>query len=140
MTHKTRTTKPPSRRRVAFRQFKLYCKLVAVGAVVVLILVTLIYNRDNEADVWFFKTYKEVNVINLMLATALGAIVGFWVLSHSFKIYREWRQVGKDKAAQQREQRLVHRERQVREQEQRLSEQLRTTEPVPTDDDQDSGS
>ena len=135
-THKT--TQSPTNARVAFRQFKLYCKLVVFGAVVVIIAATLFYNRDNDAEVWFFKSYEKVNVIKLMLGTALGAILGFWMLTHSFKLYKEWKQVAQTKAGQQREQDLVRREQELSAKERQLQEQAQATGEEPTEKEQDA--
>ena len=50
---------------VAIKKAKLYVKLVLVAVVVVMAVLVLFGNRNNKADVWFFKSYEDVNVLKL---------------------------------------------------------------------------
>ena len=52
---------------------------------------TLFKNRNNVASVWFFRSYENVNVLKLMLMTAVGAVAGAWVLLIAGRLWLEYR-------------------------------------------------
>jgi len=101
---------------IAFKQFKLYFKLIIIGLVVLVLVLTLFMNRSNVASVWFFKEYTGVNVLKLMLLTAVGAIICFWFLTMTLKIWKEWRSVSQEAAEQER---LIQLEQRTKELEQK---------------------
>jgi len=64
---------------LAFDKVKVYFKLAVMIAAALLVVIVIWYNRRHEVDVWFFGTIEDVNVLWLMLCTAVGTVV-FWRL------------------------------------------------------------
>ena len=83
---------------VANRKTRLYVKLVLIALVVVMVVAVLFKNRNHHTAVWFFKEYQDVNVLKLLLVTAVLSIFSFWILSMVFKLSREWRELAKQTA------------------------------------------
>lgn len=110
---------------LALRRLKVYLKLVAIGAVVVMVLLIVLMNRTNDADVWLFHQYRDVNVVWLILVTAVSSIVAWWVVGKVFAVIRELRQVQRQKREEiaRREQRRQAEE--LAERERRLDEKVR---------------
>jgi len=79
---------------LANRPWKLYLRLAAVGTVVLAALIVLVMNRSNYVRVWFFGFTNEqpVNVVWLMLSTALGTITAWRVFAFSRGIWRDLRE------------------------------------------------
>lgn len=115
--------------RVAMRKAKLYLKLVLIVAVVVLCSVVLCNNRNNRTAVWFFTDYQEVNVLKLMLVTAVVSVFSFWVLSTVIHVWKEWREISGQVAQQEREKQLQTRTRELDERERRLKEKTEESPP-----------
>ena len=111
--------------RLALQRVKVYLKLTAILAVVAVILVIVLRNLDNTADVWFFKDYKQKSVLLLILITAASSIASWWIVSRIFGTLRELRGLRRAREAQQRideQQRLA---RELAEREKRIDEKLR---------------
>ena len=117
---------------VAFKKTKLYVKLVLIIFVVITSAVVLLNNRANQATVWFFKEYKNVNVLKLMLVTAVASIISFWILSTAFKLWKDWREVSLQVAHQQKEKQLEQRAEALNEQERRIGEKVDETSSDPS--------
>ena len=105
---------------VALKRLKVYLKLIAIGAVVFVLLLVVLMNREYKADVWLFKYYQDVPVLGLILVTALSSVVSWWGISKIFRVLRELKEVRQVQRAEQlrREQQrladeLAHRERQI---------------------------
>ena len=110
---------------LVLRRIWVYLKLTAILAVVAVILTVVVENRDNTANVWLFKTYDNLNVLWLILITAISSIVGWWGFLKVFGVIRELREVRR-KAAEQRqieEQRRLASE--LAERERRLDEKVK---------------
>ena len=71
---------------VAIKKAKLYVKLVLIALVVIMAVVVLVMNYTRNADVWFFKGYENVNVLKLLLVTAVISIVSFWILTRLHRL------------------------------------------------------
>jgi hypothetical protein len=110
---------------LALRRIKVYCKLALVGAILIAILLVVLLNRNNNADVWFFKDYKGINVLYLILVTAIVSIALFWVTTRIRGIVREAREV--QKARQAAEQSAQHQKlaEELADREKRIDEKLR---------------
>ena len=78
---------------LALRRLKVYLKLVATCAVVALLLLVVLMNRSNAADIWFFRRYEKVNVVWLILITSVASILGWWIVRGVFKVIGELKQV-----------------------------------------------
>jgi hypothetical protein len=93
----------------------------AVGAIVLIVL----KNRANTADVWLFARYEDVNVLWLMLVTAASAVVAWWGVWKISGIVREYREVRRRTAAEADAEEARRLAREAAEREKRLDEKLR---------------
>lgn len=94
---------------LALRTFAVYCKLALAGAVGVLVAVVVWMNSDNRVNFWLLRTHEQVNVLYIILITAITSIVVFWILLKIRGVLRDLRGVRAEKlkaeaaAAQQRQ-------------------------------------
>ena len=109
---------------VAIKKTKLYVKLVLIALVLIMAVVVLVMNYSRQADVWFFKAYEEVNVLKLLLVTAVISIISFWILTTGFKLTREWREVSKQVAHQEKLKELDSKADDLVKQEQRIDDKI----------------
>ncbi len=109
---------------VAIKKTKLYVKLVLIAVVVVMIGLVLFKNRGNEANVWFFKEYEKVDVLKLLLYTAIISIISFWILTTGFKLTKEWREVSKQAEHQEKIKQLDSKADELQKQEQRIDDKI----------------
>jgi hypothetical protein len=110
---------------LALKRIKVYLKLTAILAVIAVILTIVLMNVDNTADIWFFRPYKTVNVVWLILITAVSAIASWWIVLKVFGTLRELRGLRRAREDRQRideQQRLA---RELAEREKRIDEKLR---------------
>ncbi len=111
--------------RLALHRIKVYCKLALMAAVAIVVLLVVVCNRQNEAKVWFFTTFEKVNVLYLILITAVGSVALFWVIMRIRGVLREVRQLRKERRAAEQlaqQQRLAE---QLASQEKRIDEKIR---------------
>lgn len=93
---------------LALRRIKVYCKLALMVAVAGVVLLIVVCNRQNEANVWFFKDYEKVNVLYLILITGVSSIGLFWVtmrirgVLHEASLMRQERHSAEKLAEQKR--------------------------------------
>jgi type VI protein secretion system component VasK len=109
---------------VAIKKVKLYVKLVLIALVVIMVVWVLAKNYNRQADVWFFKAYEDVNVLKLLLYTAIISIISFWILTTGFKLTREWREVSKQVAHQEKLKQLDSKADELSRQEQRIDDKI----------------
>ncbi len=109
---------------VAIKKTKLYVKLVLIALVVIMAVVVLVMNYSRKADVWFFKGYEDVNVLKLLLVTAVISIISFWILTTGFKLAKQWREVSKQVAHQEKIKRLDSKADELEKQEQRIDDKI----------------
>ncbi len=109
---------------VAIKKAKLYLKLVLIAVVVVMIVLVVCNNRDKDASVWFFKEYPQVNVLKLLLVTAVISIISFWILTTGFKLARQWREVSRQVAHQEKIKQLDSKADELEKQEQRIDDKI----------------
>ncbi len=67
-----------------------------MGVVALLVLLVLLWNRNNRATIWFFHEFKDIPVIGLLLVTGLGSIVAAWVTRGFFRVIGEWRRLRRE--------------------------------------------
>ncbi len=67
-----------------------------MGVVAFLVLLVLLWNRNNRATIWFFHEFKDIPVIGLLLVTGLGSIVAAWVTRGFFRVIGEWRRLRRE--------------------------------------------
>ena len=87
---------------LAFKRVKVYLKLILIVAVVGFVLLVVLMNRKNTADIWVFKSYKEVSVLWLIVVTAVASVVAWWITRKVFTVIRELREVRKMEESQSR--------------------------------------
>lgn len=86
---------------VALQKTKLYFRAALFIAVLAMILIVLVKNRDNRVSVWFFHEFTDVNVVWLMLLTAAAALISAAVLRMVIRLYKDWRRLSQPQAQSQ---------------------------------------
>jgi len=109
---------------LALKQVKVYFKFAAIIAAIVVVLLVVLMNRNRTADVWFFREYSDVNVLWLILVTAVLAIVGWWGIRKVVGVLRDLRELRRSREVQRKmdEQRRLAEE--MTEREKRIDEKL----------------
>lgn len=110
---------------LALKRIKVYLKLFAILAVLAVILLIVLRNQENKANIWFFTRYEQVNVLWLILITAVASIASWWIFIKIFGTLRELRtvrQAGRERQRMEEQQRLA---RELAEREKRIDEKLR---------------
>ncbi len=75
------------------KSLKVYAKLVLAVAAVLVVGAVVWNNRKHEVDVWFFKTYESVNVVWLILCSAVAAVFFRWILAAVSGVWRDLREL-----------------------------------------------
>lgn len=110
---------------LALKQLKVYLKLAAVLTILIVVLLLVIMNRKNTADIWFFRSYEQVNVLWLILVTAVTSVIIWWVFRKVFGVMRELKEVRQSRKAQAQMQEQRKLADELSEREKRLDEKLR---------------
>jgi len=115
-----RRTKP-----LALRRIKVYLKLALTVAIVVTVFLVIFRNRNNATNVWFFHRFDQVNVVYLMLITAVVSIVVWWGVVRLAGLWREIRDLRRQERvnAEMAEQKRLARE--LADREKRIDEKVR---------------
>jgi hypothetical protein len=110
---------------LVLRRIWVYFKFIAIVAVIAMILAVVLLNREYTATVWFFGKYENVNVLWLMLITAISAIITWWGVFRIFGVVREMRELKRRGQAEQalQEQRRLAQE--MAERERRIDEKVK---------------
>ncbi len=106
--------------RLAFQRIKVYVRLASIILLAAAIATVLIVNRRNEVSVWFFWLTDQnvkINVVWLMLCTAAGSLLSWWVFSLSWSLWRDMKDVARREAAAKQEEAIRKREAEVAERE-----------------------
>jgi hypothetical protein len=88
---------------VALEQLKLYTRVALMILAVLLILTVLFFNRNHDTDVWFFHPFHEVNVVWVMVATSVGSVVSFWLLTQVIAVRRDFRRLRRNSELPERQ-------------------------------------
>ena len=113
---------------LAFKQFTVYLRTVLIVLVAGAIGLVLWNNRANEVSFWFFGvtgTDQPVNVIWLIVCTAVGTLVSWWVFSFGWGLWRDMREVKRTRAAELAEEELARREAALDDRDRRIDQKLR---------------
>ncbi|HOW19096.1 MAG TPA: hypothetical protein PLC79_08665 [Phycisphaerae bacterium] len=110
---------------LALRRIKVYCKLGLMAAVAVVILLVVVCNRQNEADVWFFTKFEKVNVLYLILVTAVSSVVLFWAIMRIRGVIREVHLVREERRNAEQAARQKKLAEELADREKRIDEKLR---------------
>jgi uncharacterized membrane-anchored protein len=114
--------------RLAAKRLGVYVRTTLVLVVLVAIGAVLFNNRKNEVSVWFFGLTDEAaktNVVWLILCTAAGTLVTWWVLRMGRRLLRDVREIERVREKSRIEQAQRERETQLAEREKRIDEKLR---------------
>ncbi len=81
---------------IAIQRIKVYSKLILMVALAVVFAVIIVMNRNNTVTIWFFRQYAGINVLWLILVTALLTLIGWWVLRATINVVGDVRQLKKE--------------------------------------------
>lgn len=112
---------------LAFKRFKVYLRTLLSALVVVVVGLVLVMNRNHEVAVWFFwltDPDETVNVVWVMLCTALATLAIWCVVSRGVTLLREVREVRRLQLAKASDERQKARAAELDERERRLDEKL----------------
>ncbi|MHC4066002.1 MAG: hypothetical protein ACYSUI_16100 [Planctomycetota bacterium] len=124
---------------LAFKQIKVYTKVALVLVVAMAIGAIFWKNRGHYVRFWFFgvvDSQQEINVVWLILCTAVGSILSWWVLLTGVSLIRDVREVRRDQALRKREDDQRELAEKLREQEKRIDDKLKHA--IGKDPEQDS--
>lgn len=110
---------------LAFRQFTVYLRFAMIIVVGGGVAIVLFANRSNAVPFWFFglrDARTPLNVIWLMLGTAVGTMIAWWALSFAWGLIRDWRQLDRMRAVSELEASQRSREAELECRERRVSE------------------
>lgn len=114
---------------LAFRQLKVYLRIALVVLIGVGVALVLFKNRAYEVRFWFFglgDATEPVNVVWLMLCTAIGTLLTWWGLSIGWGLIRDRRELKRLRANADLVSAQAKREAELTEREKRLQEKLDT--------------
>ena len=112
---------------LAFERLKVYVRSVLIAVVAILIVTVLFKNRGNEVSFWFFGLTDEaekLNVVWLMVWTAVVALIVRWVLSFGWALWRDMRELKRLDATRKVDETQKKREEQLNQREQRIDEKI----------------
>lgn len=112
---------------LAIKRLKVYHRTIAVALVVVAVGLVLFKNRANYVEVWFFgitDESKKINVVWLMLSTALGTLTAWRVVWFARGLWRDIREVARIKAIEETDRQHKQRAAELEECERRIEEKL----------------
>lgn len=113
---------------LAIKQVKVYLRTIAVVLVVGAVGLVLFKNRSHYVEVWFFgltDESKKVNVVWLMLSTALGTLTAWRVVWFARGLWRDMREVARLKAIEETDKQYKQRAAELEERERRIEEKLK---------------
>jgi type VI protein secretion system component VasK len=110
---------------LAFRRFAVYCRLALMGAVVVVLALIIWMNRENRVGFWLFGPHEDVNVLYIILITAIVSVAVFWIVTRVRGVLRELQAVRAEKLRAADEAARQRQANEVAEREKRLDEKLR---------------
>jgi len=113
---------------LAIKRFKVYVRVTLIVVVAVAIGLVLFKNRDNEVSFWFFGVTEDgtqINVVWLMLCTAVGTLLSWWVFSFGWGLWRDLREVKRRQAMDRATKELAKREAELDERNRRIDEKLK---------------
>jgi len=119
---------------LALKRAKVYLKVGAIVAVVLVGLLVFWMNGGRTAAVWFFREYSQIPVLWLILITGTSSILGWWGVRKVIGVVRDLREL---RRARESERQLSEQRRladQLAEREKRIDEKVRRslTEDAPS--------
>lgn len=113
---------------LAIKRFKVYVRVTLIVVVAVAIGLVLFKNRDNKVSFWFFGVTEDgtqINVVWLMLCTAVGTLLSWWVFSFGWGLWRDLREVKRQQAVDRATKELAKREAELDERDRRIDQKLK---------------
>ena len=115
---------------LALKRAKVYLRTIILVMVVGAIVLVLFKNRANYVEVWFFgltDESKKVNVVWLLLSTALGTLTAWRVVWFARGLWRDLREVARLKVIEETDRQQRQRAAELEQRERRIEEQLKRT-------------
>ena len=115
---------------LAIQRLKVYLRTSIVVVVVGAIGLVLFKNRANYVEAWVFgltAESKKVNVVWLMLSTALGTLTAWRIVWFARGLWRDLREVARQKAIEEATKLQERRAAELDERERRIEEKLKRT-------------
>ncbi len=112
---------------LAYKQFKVYLRIIVVAVVVALVGYILFKNRNYTVQFWFFGVTDETkpfNVIWLLWWTAGGTLIVARIVWFTRGLVRDYRAIQKQKTEQLAAVQQSQREKQLQERERRVAEMM----------------
>jgi type VI protein secretion system component VasK len=112
---------------LAFKRLKVYVRSVLIAVVAILIVTVLFKNRGHEVSFWFFGLTDEterVNVVWLMVWTAIVALISWWVLTLGWSLWRDMRELKRLDASRRLQQAQDKRDEELKRRERRIDEKI----------------
>ena len=113
---------------LAIKRLTVYLRTIAVALVVGAVGLVLFENRANSVEVWFFgltDESKKVNVVWLMLSTALGTLTAWRIVWFARGLWRDMSEVARLKAIEETDRQHKQRAAELEERERRIEEKLK---------------
>ncbi len=113
---------------LAWKQVKVYLRLLLVVTVAAAVGLVLFKNRANEVPVWFFgltDPAKKLNVVWLMLLTALATITTWRALAFARGLWKDLRELHRLEETKELERRQELRTAELELRERQLAEKLK---------------
>jgi heme/copper-type cytochrome/quinol oxidase subunit 2 len=112
---------------LAFRKLRTYARLTLMVAVAIVVVLVLFKNRNHQATVWFFHKYENINVVWLLVVTAAGSVMAFWLTRGVFQVIKEVKKIRTEEETQRMLQDHKTRAKELSEQEKRIDAKLKTS-------------
>ena len=86
---------------VAIKQIRVYVRGALVVLVALAIMLVLFKNRSHAVQFWFFGLTdgtKPINVVWLLLCTAVATLITWWIILLAWRLVREVRAIQRERA------------------------------------------
>lgn len=113
---------------LAMKRVKVYLRTIIVVLVAGAVGLVLFKNKANYVEVWFFgltDETKKINVVWLMLSTALGSLTAWRVVWFARGLWHDLREVARLKATEEADRQQKRRAAELEERERRMEEKLK---------------
>lgn len=128
--------------RLAAKRLGVYVRTTLILVVLAAIGAVLFKNRKNEVSVWFFGLTDEVaktNVVSLILCTAAGTLISWWVLRMGRRLWRDVGEVQRARESGRIVRAQAERETELTQREKRIDDKLRRGITAEAGDDVEAG-
>ncbi len=111
---------------LAFQRTKVYLRLVLMAGLAAVVLLTLWMNRDHHATVWFFKEFKDINVLSLMASTASGTLIAWRIAVVASRVFGDLQELRKHEKELEQQRQQEQFAKKIAEHEEKLGTQEET--------------